>query len=545
MIEWLPTWLRSYWLLALPLLLWFTWRQYQRHHRPGQWEHILPPALHKTLLTESKNHAGKKRWLWLALAWLIAVLALAGPSWVHYEQPMRKPYAPLVIMLELTPQMLAQDGQPTRLQQAKYKILDLLASRPDGQTAVVVFSGSAHTLVPLTEDQATITNLLDALSPSIMPVNGHRPEYALSQALALLKQGAQGRGDLLLITSELSDASQKILAKQTAHLTRPLKILGIGSLEGAPITNEDGGFIRDESGAIRVAKLEQQALRKFAADNGFLYQRIRLDDSDLTRLQLLTPTVAARSDSTLSLNIQLDQGYWLVLVLVAMASLAGRRGLLLSVAFCVCLPPNAWSMSFTDLWLRADQQGMRALQAQRPHEAANLFHDRRWQGYALYQAGLYQHAADIFAEYDDANAHYNRGTALAAAGNLEEAVLALTEALNQVPDFLDAQENLLLVQRLLEERKQNDQATLPNDLSPATGTAPDSSANTSTQERSDAPADAPPNAAAESTQSQSTHRMTESEQSLEQWLRQVPDNPGELLKRKFLLELQQRQGESQ
>ncbi|MCY7264644.1 VWA domain-containing protein, partial [Pseudomonas protegens] len=89
------------------------------------------------------------------LAWLLAVIALLGPSWQRFEQPSIKRSDPLVVLLELTPSMLASDAPPTRLEQAKRKLLDLLERRQDVQTAVVVFAGSAHTVVPLSDDLAT------------------------------------------------------------------------------------------------------------------------------------------------------------------------------------------------------------------------------------------------------------------------------------------------------------------------------------------------------------------------------------------------------
>ncbi|EGH48590.1 TPR repeat-containing von Willebrand factor, type A, partial [Pseudomonas syringae pv. pisi str. 1704B] len=88
----------------------------------------------------------KLPWVALGLAWLLALFALLGPSWQRVEQISQKPVDPLVVILELTPQMLATDTPPTRLEQARRKLLDLLQKRSDAQTAIVVYAGSAHTL---------------------------------------------------------------------------------------------------------------------------------------------------------------------------------------------------------------------------------------------------------------------------------------------------------------------------------------------------------------------------------------------------------------
>ncbi len=115
------------------------------------------------------------------MAWLLTILALLGPSWERVEQTSQKPADPLVVVLELTPEMLATDSPPTRLEQARRKLFDLLQARSDAQTAIVVYAGSAHTLVPLSDDLATSRNLLDALKPSLMPEAGHRADLAVGK----------------------------------------------------------------------------------------------------------------------------------------------------------------------------------------------------------------------------------------------------------------------------------------------------------------------------------------------------------------------------
>jgi len=149
---------------------------------------------HAVLLSGGNGRESKSPWVLLGIAWLLAVLALLGPSWQRVEQTSQKPSDPLVVLLELTPEMLATDSPPSRLEQARRKLYDLLQARSDAQTAIVVYAGSAHTLVPLSDDLATSRNLLEALRPSLMPEPGHRADLAVEKALGLLKQGASARG---------------------------------------------------------------------------------------------------------------------------------------------------------------------------------------------------------------------------------------------------------------------------------------------------------------------------------------------------------------
>lgn len=150
-----PYWFRPWWLLLLPLLGWLLWQLWHRQKRAGRWQMILPPAFHAALLSGGNGRDSKLPWIALGVAWLLTVFALLGPSWERVEQLSQKPADPLVVLLELTPEMLATDVQPNRLEQARRKLFDLLQNRSDAQTAIVVYAGSAHTLVPLSDDLAT------------------------------------------------------------------------------------------------------------------------------------------------------------------------------------------------------------------------------------------------------------------------------------------------------------------------------------------------------------------------------------------------------
>ena len=565
-----PHWFRPEWLLVLPLLGWLLWKRWHREKRAGRWQMILPVAFHRVLLSGGNGRNSKLPWIALGLGWLLAVLALLGPSWQRVEQPTQKPADPLVVMLELTPEMLATDSSPNRLEQARRKLYDLLQNRSDAQTAVIVYAGSAHTLVPLSDDLATSRNLLEALKPSIMPQPGHRADLAITKALALLDQGALGQGRLLLITSSLSEQERNGIRQALNGHTPQLLILGIGSREGAPVVDENGQFLKDDQGAILLPRLDSPSLRSFALDVDGRYRQARLDDNDLRGLGLLDGPQHLRDDGqTLHLDTWADQGYWLLLPLLLLVACAGRRGWLFCLPLLLILAPQpGYAMSFTDLWLRPDQQGMRLLQQKQPLQAIEHFSDPLWQGLALYQAGDYAGAALRFAEVNNASAHYNRGNALAMNGELAAAIDAYEQALELQPELQAAAQNKALVEQLLEQQQAQAQAEQTPEPPPAPAesetplsTSAQGASSTTAQNEDNSPASgsttetpaneqlAPgtaPNAEAEPGEEPPTRppapaaNQTDEEQrqALEQWLRQIPDNPSELLRRKFWYEQQ-------
>ncbi|WP_416423194.1 VWA domain-containing protein [Pseudomonas sp. App30] len=584
MIALWPHWFRPAWLLLLPVLGWLLWKVWHREKRAGRWQVLLPPAFHAILLNGAHGRGSKTPWVVLGLAWLLAALALLGPSWQRVEQTSQKPADPLVVMLELTPDMLATDVAPSRLEQARRKLLDLLQARRDSQTAIIVYAGSAHVLVPLSDDLATSRNLLDAVKPAIMPQSGHRADLAVEKALTLLHQAGLGQGRLLLIGSSLSDAERDGIVQRLGRDAPRLLILGIGTRDGAPVRDEQGEYLKDAQGAILLPRLDNIGLKTFAGEVGGLYRQAHLEDDDLGELGLLDGPLSLRSTGqTVQLDSWADQGYWLLLPLLLLAACAGRRGWLFCLPLLLCLPQHSFAASWDDLWLRPDQQGQSLLQQQRPAEAAQHFEDPQWQGIALYRAGDYAAAAQHFAQGNEAQDHYNRGNALAKSGELEAALDAYDQALERQADLAPALRNKALVEQLLHEQQRKAQAAADAAAQAARDAANSQATTAPTQNaQSDAaaqqaqnaqqaanteqhppqdqakagnnptPGDTDSNAATSQTPDAQTPIFApppptdgdlndEQRQALEQWLRQIPDNPSELLRRKFWYEQQQHQ----
>jgi Ca-activated chloride channel family protein len=351
-----------------------------------------------------------------------------------------------------------------------------------------------------------------------------------------------------------------------------LLMLGVGTAEGAPVTQEKGGFLKDAQGGILVPRLDGPVLKDFADSMAGRYTALRLDNQDLNDLGLLDgPKSLISEGQKVRLDRWADQGYWLLLPLLLLAGCAGRRGWLLCLPLLLMTVPQAsYAFDFQDLWRTPDQQGERLLRRHHPAEAARHFQDPRWQGVALYQAGDYAGAAQRFAQGSSAVDHYNRGNALARSGELEGAIDAYAQALDRQPDFPAALANKALVEQVLELNKtanpsktetkaETETETDENGNNARQGSAGDSSSSASSaprdpdenrppeaeqnaadQEASGAggEADGPARAAGRPAEGQVDG---EQKQALEQWLRQIPDEPGELLRRKFWYEQQQHQ----
>ena len=209
---------------------------------------------------------------------------------------------------------------PTPLSAASrsVKIEDVLASRRDGRTALVVYAGDAHTVIPLTDDGRTILNLLPALEPSIMPVLGSRLGPALRQASELLDGTAPGEGRILLLTDGLGEERPESAAAESRY---PVFVLGLGTKAGAPIPLAAlgrSGFL-EEGGRRVLARLDDQALARLARTTGGSYAPFDAQGADLAALGAAERALSEAEASDSSFELWVDSGPWLVYPLLAFA----------------------------------------------------------------------------------------------------------------------------------------------------------------------------------------------------------------------------------
>jgi len=447
------------WALApAALLALFLWRL---RDQSGGWSRVISPELLPHLVGSDPGTRQRNLAPLALLFWALAVFAAAGPSWQKIPQPVHQKQDALVLVLDLSYSMTAADLAPSRIDRVRQKLLDLLSLRREGQTGLIAYAGDAHIVTPLTDDTPTIANLLPALHPTIMPVPGSEPTGAVEQAIALLRSAGIRQGRILLLTDGIRDSDRGELTELFADSPVHLSVMGIGTATGAPLPLPRGGFLKDENGAIVTPALTEIELRELAEDTGGRYMRMQIDNSDFEYLLAESPTTLPEQTLALdrSADTWEDQGYWLLLLLLPPALMLFRRGWLVCLMPLLLLPtaPTAEAGLWDDLWLTHDQQGQRALRAEDATNAADLFENPDWAGTAAYRAGDYEKAAERFADTDSADAWYNRGNALARAGQLDEAIEAYRESLQRKPGQADARENLELLEKLKQQQQQQQQ----------------------------------------------------------------------------------------
>jgi len=205
--------LRPAWLLLVPPVAVLIWSILRRQDPVHAWRKVIAPELLDHLLIRDTTKQGYFRPAYvLALGWLLGIFALAGPSWEKEASPLTEDRAALFIVLKVTPEMLAEDIQPSRLQRSVQKIGDLLALRPGSKTCLIAYAGSAHLVMPLTSDTAIIREFAAELVPAVMPVPGDEPVKAIELANRHLRNSGLP-GSIVLISDYIDPGQQERLAE--------------------------------------------------------------------------------------------------------------------------------------------------------------------------------------------------------------------------------------------------------------------------------------------------------------------------------------------
>ncbi len=266
------------------------------------------------------------------LAWAIACIALASPSWQSNTRPSFELSQNRVLVLDMSRSMYATDVKPNRLSQTRYKALDLLPKWKEGSTGLVAYAGDAYTLSPLTTDSSTLAGIIENLSPELMPYQGSNLPSAIETALGQFTQAGVNQGDIVVLADDLDDSE---LSRSLALLNGKdirVSVLAIGTSTGAPIALPDGSLMKSRQGNTVVAKTNLKNLQKLAKESGGLFVPIQHNNRDVENIAAFTNdasnNLAAKQSEDVKTDSRLNGGFWLLPLLLIPAALLFRRGMI-------------------------------------------------------------------------------------------------------------------------------------------------------------------------------------------------------------------------
>ena len=519
--------LRPWWLLVFIPLVLTPWYLRSIQSPVGKWRKSIAPHLLKVLLVQH----GRASWFnplnVSVLSIILGVLALAGPSWQQYPSPFSEDITPLVIVLDVSTSMQQQDIQPSRLERAKQKVEDLQELRAGGRVGLIVFSGSAHSVIPLTNDPEVVKNFLNAVVTEMMPRRGKFPEKALPLADRMLRDSPVP-GTILLIGDGISTETSAAFKAYFSGQHHQLLVFGIGreSFDGS-----DGSFL----------PLERTSLEKLASEGGGYYQPLTLDTADIeTIIRRINNYLVIVDDSA---DLWVDAGYYLLYPFALILLLWFRRGwtlhwcvalgLVMNLSFPLPAAANDTMFGqwrFMDLWMTPDQQGKYYLNKGDYQTASARFENIAWKGMAYYRGENFEAAAEMFSRIESVEGYFNLGNAWAHSRNYLLAVKAYDNVLELAPGHAATLKNRKMIQdiidsiNLLSESQRAEQGEASQQLGENDPQTAEGSERVSFAERE--------------LKQLTAEQVLLDESMNEIWMRQVQRDPSRFLSVKFHMQLQ-------
>jgi Ca-activated chloride channel family protein len=536
--------IRPEWLIAIIPLLIMALLLTKISNKQSGWQGIVSSHLYQYLVVAKDKKSYKPPFYLVGLAWLLACIAMAGPTWQKLPQPVYQVSTGKVIILDMSMSMRATDILPDRLTRAKFKTIDLLTSLEDGEVGLVVYAGDAFTISPLTSDVTNITTLIPSLRPEIMPILGSDPLFAMQQAEKLLASAGYKKGEIYWISDGIEFDDIEEIQGHIEKSPHRYSVLGVGTQKGAPIMMLDGSFMKDVRGNIVLPTLNSNYFSQVLGNTNGRYTPIQNDDSDIKNMQFKSLTIEQDqvSGDVIGQGDQWqDMGVVFVLIILPFAAYAFRRGILLVLLSTVLFLPTEPSYanneaaientSTANEWMgnmfkNADQQGLEAFKKQEFDKASSQFTDQMWKGAAHYKNKEYEAALDAFTSVSGPESAYNQGNVMARLGQLEQAIEKYDEALKERPNHTNAMANRKVVADLLQQQQEEEEEKQENqenqdgkqqdDEDQKSGESEDSDQQSSEQSKSDQQSD----------DQQASDQQSEQQQGSEQDQDGSKDNKG-------------------
>ena len=461
--------LRPGWLVLIIPGCWLVFRLHQRWKKRTDWSGVVEPHLLELLLVEARGI--RRTWIpWMLSLMLILVLtAMAGPVLEKRSVPVLKKNLAKVLVLDVSHSMLAEDLRPNRIERAKFKLRDLLNRIDEGETALIAYAGDAHIISPLTSDTHTITTLLPGLEPDIMPHRGSRPDRAMELAVKLLDGHSANPGEVIWLTDGIPENMIPTVAQLLGR--HRLSVIGVGTEKGAPIPGKNSGFLKNSKGGIVMSRLDTSRLQVLAQQKGGTFQILRNDDQDLERVlnQPILMNEYLEDETEKQGDIWREEGPWLLLIMLPLAALMFRRGLIFGfLLISLHLPgfvmsEKGYAFEWKDLWKNKDQQGQQYFIEGLHSEAAQVFENPEWKGLSHFRSGNHENALEEWKGIDSTRSLFNQGNALAKLGKLDQAIDRYDQVLEREPEHSDARFNRDLLMKLLEEQEKQKQQNQQQD----------------------------------------------------------------------------------
>jgi Ca-activated chloride channel family protein len=466
-------------LAAVPLMIFFYLQLKKWKARTAK--KIGDPALVKELTGQFSSKKFLTKFILFVCAFALCVFAVAGLVTPNSSQKISRKGTDIMIALDVSKSMLAQDIQPSRLERAKQVVSKIIDNSPDDKIGLVIFAGRAYLQMPLTVDHEAAKMYLQSASPDDVPTQGTVISDALKMCYAAFNPNDKTFKSVLLISDgEDHDNDAIKVTKQLAKEGIMVNTIGIGSPQGAPILDPaTGQYKKDDKGETVISKLNQEELSDIAKAGNGIYQLYTNTDAVAANVKNQLANIGKEASTSDSSYISFEQyfqyflGAAFILLLIEFFFSEKKKRVKMKIAvalfFFISCSLSSYSQSARSSVIRgnkdykannfdaAENQYRDALKNSDSNVAANYN-----LGNVLYRKNNSDEAVKY---YDNAiantqnnsvkqKAFYNKGVAFQKEKKLPECITAYKNALILDPNDEDARQNL---QRALKEQEKQQQ----------------------------------------------------------------------------------------
>ena len=455
------------WLLwTIPAVIVFYWWATKR--KSSLLRRFVSDELRDRLLENFSQSKQRLKILLIVISLLFLVIALIRPKWGYHWEEVKRKGVDIIVALDVSKSMLAQDVSPNRLERAKREIIDLMNILQGDRLGLVAFAGVSFLQSPLTLDYGAVRIFLDDLDTSLIPIGGTAIEDAIAKSLKAFEKTPNKSRVLILITDGEDHQGDPVKASEDAA-KKGIRIytVGIGKKDGAPIPDgESGGFKKDENGNLILTHLDETTLQKIALNTGASYVRSISGDLDLEKIYEDILKKVEQQDLKSGKRKHYEERFqWpllLAILLLLLEVFVSERRKSLLVMLLVFGISNVYASGASD--------ASSSYQSGDYKEAVKGFLDSQMEdqnnlqlkynlGNSYYKTGQYEKAYPLFETLSvqgtgemQQKALYNLGNTAFRMGKLPEAIEHYKRAVELDPQDEDARYNLDYARKELKKR---------------------------------------------------------------------------------------------
>jgi Ca-activated chloride channel homolog len=445
-----PEWLMAQW--ALPVLLVLGIIALRSRARALA---MLGPLIGAQVGPNSRSRA-RRRLVLLGLSAALIALALAQPRWGFRWTELKQEGTHLVVVLDTSLSMDAQDVSPSRMERAHREVSDLADMLSGDRVGLVLFSGGAYTRMPVTHDYGALRTMVSKSTTATLKSQGSDLGAAIRMAAAVAGVGDKADRAMIIISDGEDQVGNAVAAAKEAKAAGVhIFAIGVGTSDGAPIPLATGGFKKDKAGDLVLSRIDEETLKTIAEIGGGAYVRSVAGSGDMRALyqdeilgKLKREEQVSRREKVWLERFQWPLGVAWMFALMAFA-VRGRMAVALVVLALGLSSPVAM----------AGEESIAVLTQAQIDRPDDLGLAERL-GAALFKAGQYNEATAVLGSVSDrskdtdvrARARYNSGLSAYKAGKLTAAVEAWQRVLQDHPDHEAAQKNAAAVQAEIQKR---------------------------------------------------------------------------------------------